>query len=451
MRASIHQATMTRCAGVRSFATFILLLTLASPGWPQADKEAGKTVSIGDAVQQALRESQITLPGSTPFHLKATVTNKLDPDSPYKAQIEEYWVSAEKWRRTVQSPGFSQTIIANGDKTSEQDTGDYYPFWLRDLVTALFDPLPMRQQLQQFKGQIELPTDSAKSSSCLNVSVPSGYGTVKTSLPYSFCFQGTLGLLQYVLTPGYQAEFQDYAPFKQKRVARRILFSPDRATVIEARITELAELAHPDDALFTVDQPAPAAAQLKSSQIGEDTARRILVSSPDVAWPAVREGKTSGMVSLYVSGDKTGRVREVWPLKSDNPELTSAARQQVEQWKFQPYVNGVPMQMESVITLPFTAAQGAPVPVLTNAEARKLATHVVEPPVPSGAAARGTKFTLRVAVNEQGAVTDVRNPGQVKPALWKVGERALRQWQFRPYTHNGTPDRFYADISFVVK
>ncbi|HET6936172.1 MAG TPA: hypothetical protein VFI72_15130, partial [Candidatus Angelobacter sp.] len=388
---------------------------------------------------------------SAPFHLKATVTDKLNAASAYKAEIEEYWVSPEKWRRTVLSPGFSQTIIANGGKTSEQDTGDYYPFWLRDLVTALFDPLPMRQQLEQFKGQIELPTDSAKSSSCVNVSVPSGYGTVKTSLPYSFCFQGTLGLLQYVLTPGYRAEFQDYAPFKQKRVARRIVFSPDAATVIEARITELAELAHPDDALFTVDQPTPAAAQLQSSQIGEDTARRILVSSPDISWPAVREGKTSGIISAYISADKSGRVREVWPLKSDNPELTIAARQQVEQWKFQPYVNGVPMQMESVITLPFTAAQGAPVPVLTNPEARKLATHIVEPQVPAGAAAKGTKFTLRVAVNEQGAVTDVRNPGQVKPALWKAGERALRQWKFRPYTHDGTQDRFYADITFVVK
>jgi len=58
-------------------------------------------------------------------------------------------VSPEKWRRSIQSPGFAQTLIVDGDKISEQDTGDYYPFWLRELVTALVDPLPMVESLKR--------------------------------------------------------------------------------------------------------------------------------------------------------------------------------------------------------------------------------------------------------------------------------------------------------------
>ena len=407
-------------------------------------------MSIAEAAEQAINLSQITLPGSTPFHLKAQIADAHDPTK-CKAEVEEYWASPEKWRRTIHSADFSQTLIVSGDKLSEQDAGDYYPFWLRDLVTAMFDPLPMRQQLMRVKGEFTLPMDSEQSQSCVNMAVPGGYGPVKTNLPFVFCFMGKTALLQDVITPGYRAHFHDYAPFNSKRLARLVRFSPDAATSIEARVTEVTEFKSPDEALFTVDQSTPAAAQLKSSQIGEDTARRIMLGSPEISWPAVREGKTSGVISVYISVDRSGRVREVWPLASDNSELTTAARDQVQQWKFQPYVNGVPMQMESVLTLPFNAKQGPPIPVLSNAEARKLAIRAVEAQVAPGAAAKGTRFSLRVAVDEQGKITDIRNVAQVKPALWKAGERALQQWKFRPYVHEGAADRFYADIAFVVK
>lgn len=407
-------------------------------------------MSIAEAAEQAIKLGQITVPGSTPFHLKAQIADAHDP-AKYKAEVEEYWVSPEKWRRTIHSLDFSQTLVVAGDKVSEQDTGDYYPFWLHDLVTAMFDPLPMRQQLTRVKGEFTLPVDSEQSQSCLNMAVPGGYGSVKTNLPFVFCFMGKTALLQDVITPGYRAHFQDYLPFKSKRMARLIRFSPDAATSIEAHVTELTELKTPEEALFAVQQQTPATGQLKGSQVGEDTARRIMIGSPEISWPAVREGKTSGAISVYISTDRTGRVREVWPLASDNPALTAATRDQVQQWKFQPYMNGVPMQMESVLTLPFTAPQGPPIPVLSNAEARKLAVRAVEAQVAAGAAAKGSKFSLRVTVDEQGQITDIRNVAQVKPALWKAGERALKQWKFRPYVHDGAPDRFYADITFMVK
>jgi hypothetical protein len=36
----------------------------------------------------------------------------------YHADIEEYWVAPDKWRRTVKTSNFSQTLIVNGEKTS---------------------------------------------------------------------------------------------------------------------------------------------------------------------------------------------------------------------------------------------------------------------------------------------------------------------------------------------
>ncbi|PYP83980.1 MAG: hypothetical protein DMG65_23355 [Candidatus Angelobacter sp. Gp1-AA117] len=336
---------------------------------------ADKMAAVGDVAQHAVEQSQLTLPGSAPFHLKAAITETTNPESQYSAEVEEYWISPEKWRRSIHSPEFSQTLIVNGDRISEQDSGDYYPFWLHDLVTALFDPLPMAQQLRAFRAQIQLPGDSPRSTSCMNSQTHSGTPPAQSTLPLVFCFQGKNGLLKSVTTPGYNALFSGFQPFKNKQVPRQVTINPQPGTTIVAKITQLEQISSPDEALFTVAQPTPAAQQIKSVELSEDLARRIAKNTPEIVWPAVRAGKTSGVLAVYISVDRSGHVQEVWPLNSDNPALNDAARRQVSQWQFQPYVNGVPMQMQSVLTFAFTTRIDNPYPLLDNAQARKLAIH----------------------------------------------------------------------------
>jgi len=146
------------------FAAVVLLCATA-----MAQEDQGKIVSVGEAADHAVQQSKLTLPGGTPFHLKAHIASSGAPKPEYSADIEEYWVAPEKWRRTVEAAGFSQTLIANGGQLSETIKGDYYPFWLHDLVTALVDPLPMVDQLKSMRGQVEIPQDSLKSSSCMSM------------------------------------------------------------------------------------------------------------------------------------------------------------------------------------------------------------------------------------------------------------------------------------------
>jgi hypothetical protein len=415
-------------------------------------QEAGdKVVSIAQAADHAVQQSKLTLAGGTPFHLKAHITNAGTSKPEYSADVEEYWVSPEKWRRTVQSANFSQTLIANGDKVSEKLTGDYYPFWLHDLVTALFDPLPMADQLKLMQGQLEIPEESANSSSCVNMQVKVGIAPVQNNVGMAFCFGGRGGLLQAVITPGYKAQFDSYLPFKKKMVARTIKaqFAPD--LVLTAKITALAELPSPDGKLFTIDAATPATEQMKTIQVTEGSARALALNTPAIVWPTVREGKTEGVMSVYVSVDRSGHVREVWPLVSNNLELNQAAREQLLRWQYKPYNNGGPSQMEAALTFSFATRIENPISVLNDAEARKLATHVVEAVVPAGKARKGSKFGLRISVDEAGKVQAVLNQNKVAPALYTSGAAALKQWRFRPYLNNGKPDRFYADITFQVR
>jgi hypothetical protein len=331
------------------------LVLLAMSAYLQAQEEAGKQVTIGEAVEHALQQSKLTVAGGAPFHLKAHIAAAGKAQPEYTADVEEYWLSPEKWRRTVRSRGFSQTLVVNGDKLSETLTGDYYPFWLHDLVTALFDPLPMAEQLKRMRGQLEIPEDSTKSSSCLNMESKVGIAPVKNTVPYVFCFGGKLGLLQAAVTPGYRAQFADYLLFEDKLVARTITAEFAPGLKISARITELARVANPKELRLTVEKATPAAEQMKNSQVGEDSARVLALSTPEIVWPAVREGKTAGVLSLYISTDRSGQVREAWPLSSDNPELNEAARRQVLRWRYKPYLNTGSSQMEAVLTFAFNS------------------------------------------------------------------------------------------------
>jgi outer membrane biosynthesis protein TonB len=155
-------------------------------------------------------------------------------------------------------------------------------------------------------------------------------------------------------------------------------------------------------------------------------------------------------MSVYISNDRAGHVREAWPLASDNPALDDAAKEQVLHWQYKPYSNGGPSQMEAVLTFAFTTRIENPIPVLTNGEARKLAARVVEAVMAPGKGRKGIKFTLRVSVDEAGRVQNVQNPNNVQPALYSAGSAALKKWRFRPYINKGKPDRFYADVTFQV-
>jgi outer membrane biosynthesis protein TonB len=216
-------------------------------------------------------------------------------------------------------------------------------------------------------------------------------------------------------------------------------------------VTELAELGNPDEKLFAVSQSTPPAERLRSIVVDEATARKLSVSTPDILWPTVRSGKTSGVLSMYVSIDRSGRGREAWPLNSDNAGLNDAARQQVMRWQFKPAsADGAPIQVETILTFAFNTKIGDPIPILSDADARKLAEDVIEPVFPPGSAPSGTVVKVEIGVGLDGAVSGASNLSGAPTPLFLAAYNAVRQWHFRPYLRDGKPDLFGADIVFRV-
>jgi hypothetical protein len=404
------------------------------------------TISLADAAEKAVQQSKLTLPGSKPFHLQAEILEPHERDSDFHANIEEFWVSPTKWKRTISSPDFSQTLVVNGDSVSETDTGDYFPFWLNTLVTAMVDPLPMLNTLKQSRSQIPKPRGGANSTIC---------GDLHARVDrWVICFEGDRGLLTSVFTKGYAAEFKDYKKFGDKHVARLIVTDPEPGTTLEARVTTLTDFNQPDDPMFTIKDPTPPAGQIHSVRIDEDTFRKLVDGSTEIDWPPTGGGMATGGCAVYVSADRTGHVREAWPEGCDNVGLQDPLREMVKKWRLNPTINkGVPIQVEALLGFTFhtTVHNSHPLPELSDAEARKLATSIMEPVFPPGTAAPGTQFIVQISVDETGKLAGIQNTHKLNsPALLAIYS-ALQKWHFTPYLKDGKPQYFHANLAFQMQ
>jgi len=405
----------------------------------------GDKVPLGDVADRALQQSKLTLAGSKAFHLKAEIAETTDPDSDYHAKIEEYWVSPRKWKRTIESPDFSQTIVVNGDAVSEKNTGDYFPFWLNELVTAMVDPLPMLDALKQANMQLMKPQGSGNSTTCADL-----HARVDR---WVICFEGDHGLLSSVFTKGYAVELKDYKNFGDKRVARRIVTNPEPGTTIEAHITELTELTQPDDQAFAVLEATPPAERIVSVRVAEDTFRKLSLGSTEIDWPPTGGGSATGGCAVYASADRNGEVREVWPEGCDSTGLQDPLREMVKKWRLKPAIsNGVPVQVEALLGFTFhtNVDNSNPLPELSDGEARKLATGIVEPAFPPGTAERGTEFVVQISVDETGKLAGVGNPNHLPSAVLMAIHGAVSKWHFNPYMKDGKSQYFHANLVFCV-
>ncbi len=309
--------------------------------------------SVSDLPRKAIEKSQLTLPGSHPFHLKATVyesTNR-ENDS-FNATIEEYWVAPDKWARTVTSKDFSETLIVNGDKADQKISGDYYPAWLRNLVEAIFEPGARLNGVDMAaSGDNPRIVDPRKPSTqfCRRFSFRAGIPP-SNNVFSSFCFDN--GLLESAATPGYHATYHDYKNFGEKKVARRISEYMKPGEELEARIEVLDELdAAASDQKFAISDPV---VPLRTIDIDEAKLRSMVATSSEISWPTIKDGKPVGVLSLRVFLDRAGRVREVFALNSDNPFMTEAASQAVRTWQFKPASSkGEPVQISSILTFSY--------------------------------------------------------------------------------------------------
>jgi hypothetical protein len=146
------------------------------------------------------------------------------------------------------------------------------------------------------------------------------------------CFAGDTQAVSSITGPGYNVVFKDREEFGKLLVAMDVISGASPETKWEAKVNDLSPLTEIDETLFAAPENTPEARRLGFVQATEEEARQIFKKLPDPDWPAVHQGRTSGVVTVYVSTDATGHVREAWPLSSDSLEIGAAACEQILNW-----------------------------------------------------------------------------------------------------------------------
>jgi hypothetical protein len=329
------------------------------------------------------------------------------------------WVAPDKWRRTIKSQEFSQTLIVNGDQVFEQDSDDYFPLGIQVLATAMVDPKSILGALR-LGDQVLTKANGASDES----------GRICFSPNSKMCLNSPYGLSESVSAPGRSVDFADYHEFEGKRVARLLTYHVDPGDSLQARVMTLGELKSSDEGQFSIVDPTPLEKQIRSEVLPEADLRGLPQEPALIVWPQVLDGTITGETSYYVSVARSGQVREVFPLPVAIERADDSARRQIMRWKFKPVLkDGVPVQTECVLRFTFNTRAYGPAAPLTDAEVRKLASNVVEPVFPAGAAPPGSTFTVGVAVDVEGNVIEsiaLDGPQQ----LYQACSQAIGKWQF---------------------
>ena len=129
-----------RISTVLTVAASVALAILASSTY--ASSQSSSSESLYDLTQPVLEKSQLAVAGGPPFHIIVEILQTNHPESDMRGQVEQFWIAPDKYRRVIKTPNFSQTLIVNGESVSETDSDNYYPYWLYNEITAVFNPVP---------------------------------------------------------------------------------------------------------------------------------------------------------------------------------------------------------------------------------------------------------------------------------------------------------------------
>jgi hypothetical protein len=308
----------------------------------------------GKTLEKALRESTLEQPGGKPFHVRLEVSQTSGKPGDYAATIEETWVAPDRWTRTVKAHDLSQLTVMNESGLHVVTQGDYFPKWLRDFVTGLFTPVPDPNRWNLSKApleHIELP-NGRSSNPCQHAEFELGDEPLRQVNFATNCFQPSDGLLEIAQSPNYTIEFRNYAGFGKLKIARVLLEDAGGRVQLTGRVTELEEAKAVSVQAFDTPANAEGMNPLASAILSTSELTSLAGGLPDLPWPNPIPGH--GFFTVWVSIDRTGKVREAHSLNSDESGIAATMSAELVGRQWEPYVkDGQAVQSEGAFVFEY--------------------------------------------------------------------------------------------------
>jgi len=317
-----------------------------------------RSEDLTSKVRKAVERSTLDQPGTKPFHLKAVIAPSFarDNDSGRTGEVEIWWASPTRWRRELHSPQFRQVEIVDASADWQKNEGDYFPEWLRETALEIIRPVP---PLQDVLDHVKSAEQKKLFGFQININWVTNTGTaeVHNIQRSGIALEASSGRLLYAGGFGWGGEFKDYSEFHGRMVARTVNVGDPQVT---AKITVLEDLGEAPQSLFDTRAQGADAQPLETLLLDEISLRKNLLPVDLTPWPPLKDGPLEGNVTTDVVVDRTGKVRELGVLISENRTILDAGRERILSLQFKPFVqNGIPVQVMSQITLPFKTVRPA--------------------------------------------------------------------------------------------
>ena len=322
---------------------------------------------LSSQVKKAVEKSTLDQAGTRPFHLKASFapSQERDRNTNRVGEIEIWWQGPNKWRRELRSPEFHQIAIQNGDHHWEKDDGDYFPDWLRELVVAIMQPVPLSMdvlskrvktaEVRHLMGQTNVDWDPSPAFSNEQANGKGGVAIMDKT-----------GLLLYTNGPAFGGLYHDFKDFHGRMIAYTVASGYIEVT---AKLTLLEDLGSAPDELFNADAPGNDPQPIETLVLSEGELRQNLLPGTQFVWPAIKDGPLEGNVGTEVALDRTGKVREMRQPIAENSAVNDAASAGFKTMQFRPFLrNGIPVQVIGRINERFKSVRPAGVETFASAQ-----------------------------------------------------------------------------------
>ncbi len=322
---------------------------------------------ISGQVRKAIEKSTLDQLGTRPFHLKASFapSQERDRNTNRVGEVEVWWQAPNKWRRELRSPDFHQVAIQNGDRRWEKNDGDYFPDWLRELVMAMVQPIPLPMdvlskrlrtaEVRHLMGQTNINWESSTEFSNQQAN---GKGVVALT--------DKTGLLLYTDGPAFGGLYHDFKDFHGRMIAYTVASGYVEVT---AKLSLLEDLGNMPEEFFNANATGGDAQPIETLVLSDAELRQNLLPGAHFDWPAVKDGPLEGNVGTEIVLDRTGKIREMEATIAENPAVNDAAAAGFHSMQFRPFLkNGVAVQVVGRLNERFKAIRPAGIETFDSAQ-----------------------------------------------------------------------------------
>jgi hypothetical protein len=298
--------------------------------------------------------SSLDLPGTKPWHLKATIQlNDVQGEPVEKGTVERWWASPDQYKTTYTFPSFNATDVKTPGGFYRTAGSGSAPYMVDYLLGQLSHPMPSDEEIDKSVLDLRKESFGKNEFDCVMLTQPiprlafAPFGLFPT-----YCLDHDKDVLRIVSESGAQVlVLNRKGVFRGTDVGLDMSVSSAGKALASAHVDELQgrDQAYPETQTTEgLEAARGGMVRISGGVIAANILKKVQPVYPDAA----KDKHVDGKVILHAIIGTDGHVHALRPITYPDPDLVISAIAAVRQWTYKPYIlNGFPTDVDTTITV----------------------------------------------------------------------------------------------------